>query len=132
MPVDRRFDFLRIHLQAADVDEAAPSTEEVVPLAAAFHHVAGVDEAVCIGERGAFLTEIPNCIPRGPDPQRPIIDADLDIAGRADQARRKSFEPIGDVESHARLRGGEGMADTGLRVERTERVKNRLVRDFSR
>src|SRR6266513_3056062 len=34
MPVDRRFDFLRIDLQATDVDEAAAPAEEVVPVAA--------------------------------------------------------------------------------------------------
>src|SRR5580704_16226544 len=33
--VDRRFDFLRVDLQHSNVDDAAPSTQEVVPVAAA-------------------------------------------------------------------------------------------------
>src|SRR2546427_9939528 len=51
MPVDRRLDFLRVDLQPSDVDDAAASAEEVVPVSAAFHHVARVDEAFIIGER---------------------------------------------------------------------------------
>src|SRR6266850_6753529 len=108
VPVDRRLDFLRVDLQSSDVDDAAPSTEEVVPVAAAFHHVAGVDEAFIVGERGLLLAEIADRVARGTDPQRTILDFDLHIARRADQARRKSLEAVVDFESHTGLRRGEG------------------------
>src|SRR5438093_3071273 len=131
VPVDRRLDFLRVDLQSSDVDEAAPATEEVVPAAAAFHHLAGADKAFTIGERGVVLADIAGRIPRGTDPQRAFDDLDLHVAGRADHARRKPLETIVDFESHAGLRRGEGMADAGLRVERMESVQDPLVRDFS-
>src|SRR5437867_3126274 len=40
VPVDRRLDFLGVDLQSSHVDEAVPPAEEVVPIAAALHHVA--------------------------------------------------------------------------------------------
>src|SRR3989442_4888293 len=94
MSVDRRFDFFRIDLQSADVDDAVPSTEEVVPVAAAFHHVARVDEAFIIGEGGTLLAEIADGITRGTDTQRAVVDFELNVAGRADHARRKPLEAI--------------------------------------
>src|SRR5437867_1321859 len=103
MPVDRRLDFLRVDLQAADVDEAAAPAEKVVPVAAAFHHVAGVDEAVVIAERGV-VAERAGRTSRGTEPQRTVLDFDLHLASRADQARRKPFETIVDVKSNAGLR----------------------------
>ncbi len=129
--VDRGLDFLRVDLQSSDVDEAAPAAEEVVPVAAALHHVAGVDEAFLIGEHGIVLAEIADGIPRGTDPQRTLDDLDLHVAGRADQARRKPLQTIAHFESHAGLRGGEGMSDAGLRVERMESVQDPLVGDLS-
>src|ERR1700722_20276170 len=76
MPVDGRVDFLRIDLQAADVDHAAPWTEEGVAVAAASHHVAGVDEAVVAGDRGAVVAETAERLPRGTDAQAAIHDPD--------------------------------------------------------
>src|SRR2546426_1840525 len=102
--VDRRLDFLRVDFQSSDVDDAVPSTEEVVAVAAAFHHVAGVDEAVITCERGAILADVRDRVPRGTDPQRPIVDFDFDITRRSDHARRKPFETIVDFKSDACFR----------------------------
>src|SRR2546422_8344704 len=80
------------------------STEEVIPVAAAFHHVACIDEAFIIGEPGVFLAGIADRVPRRTDPQRTIVDFDLHVAGRTDHARRKPLETIVDLKSHAGFR----------------------------
>src|SRR5260221_219387 len=79
----------------------------------------------------AGTKRIADRIPRGTDPQRTLDDLDLHVAGRADQARRKPLQTIAHFESHAGLRGGEGMSDAGLRVERMESVQDPLVGDLS-
>ena len=53
MPVDHRLDLLGMNLQAADIDDAAAPADEVIAVAAQLDHVAGVDEAVGVGQRGA-------------------------------------------------------------------------------
>src|SRR5881628_1701483 len=103
MPVDRRLDFFRVDLQTADVDEAAAPAEEVVPVTTAFHHVAGVDEAVVIAERGV-VAERAGRTPSGAEAQRTVLDFNLHVASRADQARGKPFQTIVDVESDAGFR----------------------------
>ena len=104
MSVDRRLHFLRVDLQSSYVDDAAPSTEEVVPVAAAFHHVTGVDEAVIVGDRGMLFAGEANRVARGTDSQRTLGDVDLHVAGCADHGRRKPLETIVDLKSHAGFR----------------------------
>jgi hypothetical protein len=61
LPVDDRFDLLGMNLEAADIDDAAAPPDEMIAIAAQFHHVAGIDEAVAsvsaapadIGMRGS-------------------------------------------------------------------------------
>ncbi len=50
MPVDHGFNFLWMNLEAANVDDAAAPANEVIPVAAQLDHVAGVDEAVRVGQ----------------------------------------------------------------------------------
>src|SRR5439155_27268046 len=77
--IDRRLHFLRIDLQPSDVDDAAPSTEEVIAVAPPFHHIARVDEAVVVGERRVFLAQIADGVACGTQPKRTIVDSDVDI-----------------------------------------------------
>ena len=51
MPVDDGFDFLGVNLEAADIDDAAAAADEVIAVAAQFHHVAGVDKAFVVSQR---------------------------------------------------------------------------------
>ena len=57
MPIDDRFDLLRMNLQSADIDDAAAAAGEDVAIAAPLHHVAGIDETVAIAQRAC-------CAPR--------------------------------------------------------------------
>src|SRR5450432_4840046 len=74
MPVDDGLDFLRMNLEAANVDNAAAPADEVISLAAQLDHVAGVDEAVAVSEFGGVLADIGVRRPGRPDPQRSVLD----------------------------------------------------------
>ena len=69
VPVDHRLDLLGMDLQPADVDDAAAPADEVVALAAQLDHVAGVDEALGIGERGRIGADIGARRAVGADPE---------------------------------------------------------------
>jgi hypothetical protein len=56
-----RLDLFRTHLQAADIDDAAPAAGEREALTRPFDHVAGVDETCGINER--LSTDIPFAAP---------------------------------------------------------------------
>ena len=58
MPVDRRLDFLRVHLQTADVDDAAAPADEMAALAPQLDDVAGVDEAVVTEQWAGFGVQV--------------------------------------------------------------------------
>ena len=51
MGVERRLDLFWVNLGAADIDDAASPADKIEPIAAPLNHVAGVDEAILIGER---------------------------------------------------------------------------------
>ena len=52
MAIDDRLDLLGMHLQAADIDDAAAPADEDIAVAAQFDHVAGVDEAIARRQTG--------------------------------------------------------------------------------
>ena len=58
VPVDDGFDLLGMNLQAADIDDAAAPADEVVAVAAQLDHVAGVDEAIGVGQRRGASADI--------------------------------------------------------------------------
>ena len=120
MPIDRGFDFFRMDLETADVDDAAPPPEEVVPIVATFHDIAGIDKPFVVCQRGGFPADVAGCAAWGPNPQRAVDNLDLHIAGRADHVRRKPLEAVVHLECHARFGRRECMADA------------RLIGDFSR
>src|SRR5436190_3403883 len=128
---DHRLDLFGEHLLAADVDDTAPTTEEVVAVTASLHDVAGIHEALLIAQSGVFA-EVAAGGPRRADTERTVLDLDLHGAGRADDAGRKAFQTIVDLEADTRLRRGVGMADARPGVERPKRGKERLVGDLPR
>src|SRR6058998_634953 len=128
---DHRLDLLGVHLLAADVDDAAPTTEEVVALTASLDDVAGIHEALVIAQ-GDVFAEVAAGGPRRANPQRTVLDLDLDGPGRADDARREAFEAIVDLEADARFRRRVGMADAGSGVEGAKGCEQRLVGDLAR
>src|SRR5207248_10471567 len=117
---DHRLDLFGVHLLAADVDDTRPTTEEVVAVTASLHDVAGVYEALFIAQSDVFA-EVAAGGPRRADTERTVLDLDLHGAGRADDAGRKAFQTIVDLEADTRLRRGVGMAHARPGVERPKR-----------
>src|SRR2546421_3625176 len=105
MTGDHRLDLLGVHLLASDIDDAGPTTEEVVALTAPLHDVASVHEALAIAQRDVFA-EIAAGGPRRADAQRTILDRDLHASGRTNDAGGGACEAVVDLEAHARLRRG--------------------------
>ena len=132
MTIDHRFDFLRMDLQASDIDDAIPPADEIIAVAAQFEHVAGIDEAVrvremlglCADVAGAMRGERIRSEPSSTFISTPTALLSIRLAG-------KPARPSRDFECNARLRRGESVGDSGLRVEGPEMVQDRLVRDFS-
>src|SRR5206468_3820582 len=58
---DHRLDLLGVHLLAADVDDAAPTTEEVVALTASLDDVAGIHEALVIARADGLMSARRQC-----------------------------------------------------------------------
>src|SRR2546421_6551636 len=56
--VDDRLDLFRMDLQAADVDDAAPTADEVVAIAPSLEHVCRVDEPVGVHESLGLIAEV--------------------------------------------------------------------------
>src|SRR6516162_607890 len=56
MAVDHRLDLFRMDLPAADVDDPAPSADEIIPVAAQLKHIPRVYKAVLVGEGLALAT----------------------------------------------------------------------------
>ena len=81
MPVDHRLDLFGMNLQAADIDDAAAAAGESVTVAAQFHDVAGIDEAVLVGERRVGA-DIARCRARRADAQRAVLDFHLDAVAQ--------------------------------------------------
>ncbi len=113
MPVDHFLNFLGMHLLAADLYDAVPTTNEVVAVAAQFHHVAGVNEPVCIDQDFA-VAEIAGRYACRTDPQRTVLNAHLHLgAGMANQRAREACQAITYVESNSSLGRGKGMGHSG-------------------
>ena len=58
MPIDHGLDFLGMDLEAANIDDAVASSDEVVAVAAQLDHIARVNETVRVGERVGRLAEV--------------------------------------------------------------------------
>ena len=131
MPVDHRFDFLGMNLQAADIDDAAAAAGKDIAIAVQFHHVAGIDEAVAVGQHriGADITR------RGAwrtDAQRTMQHLHLDaIAGAFDEFGGKPSEAVTDFERHASFGRGVSVTDDRGRKCIAQTVENGLVGDFA-
>ena len=78
MPVDDGFDFFRMNLEAADIDDAAAPSDEMVAVAAQLDHVAGIDEALASASAAAFAADIGMRGPRRADPERSVFDFHFD------------------------------------------------------
>ena len=67
MPVYHRFNFLGMNFQSTDIDDTAPPSNKVIAVATQFHHIAGVDKAVQVDQRGYVPAYIGFCGAFGPD-----------------------------------------------------------------
>ncbi len=92
MPVDDGLDLLGMNLQAADIDDAAAAADEIIAVATQLDHVAGIDEAVVIGERSRVAADIGVRGALRADPQRAVDHLHLDaVAVLPDQRGRESL-----------------------------------------
>ena len=132
MPVDRGLDLFGMNFQAADIDDAAAPAGKEVTIAAQFHHVAGIDKAVLVGER-CIGAEITRRGARRADAQRAVQHLHLDaIAAALDEFGGKSGKSVANLERHAGFGRGISVTDDGLRKGAVQAVEDRLVGDFAR
>src|SRR5271155_5349211 len=78
MAVDYGFDLLGMDLATADIDDSAFSADEIVSIAVTLDHVAGVDEAIGIGEFAAVGAEVAQGRARRSQPERAVLDLHVD------------------------------------------------------
>src|SRR5207302_9523760 len=122
--IDHRLDLLRVHLLAADIDDAVPSADEVIAFAAELDDVPRVDEDVGVWQGFGVAAQIPCCGPRRANAQRALLDLHLHAsASLPDQARRKSRQPVADFKPHAGFRRSERMHDGGPRIEGPQMIE---------
>ena len=128
MPVDRGLDFLRVHLQAAHIDDSVLAADEVIAIAVPFHHVAGIDESFAVEERRSAGSDVSGCGACRAQPQRAVLDLDVDVAGAGvDEVRRKALQAVIDLEGDARLGRCIGVAEPRAGVHRPQIVEHGLV-----
>src|SRR6266480_4742657 len=126
--IDHRLDLLRVHLLAADVDDAVAPADEVIAFTAELHDVPRVDEAVGIRQGFGAAAQIPGGGPRRANPQRALLDPHLHASAfLPDQACRKSRQPVADFKPHAGFRRSERMHDGGPRIESPQMIEDCLV-----
>src|SRR6185312_17357965 len=100
-------------------DHAIAASDEVIAPVAQLDHVAGVDEALAVGEHGRAVADVAERRATGADTQRAVLDLELDAARQAaDQARREASASVVDVEADARLGRRIGVTDARLRIGR--------------
>src|SRR5665213_3059332 len=80
MPIDDGFYFFRMNLEAADIDDAAPPSDEVVSVSAQFNHVTGIDVPLSIGQRHRVWADIGPRGSRRTNPERSVLDFHFDAA----------------------------------------------------
>src|SRR3954470_11779172 len=133
MTIDDRLHLLGVNLEAADVDDAASPPDEVAASSALLDHIAGVDETVGVGERGARRADIAGGRPFRADAQRSTHDLHLDLsAPPVEQIGREALEAVVDFEADARFGRGVGVADRGVGIGRPKPVQEALIGDLAR
>ncbi len=63
MAIDNRFDLLRVNLQSSYVDDPAPASDEMVPIAAQLDDIAGIEKAILIQQRLLRLARYRDAVP---------------------------------------------------------------------
>ena len=93
MPVDDGFYFFRMNLEAADINDAAAPSHEVVSTTTQFDHVAGIDEPICIGQRRGVWADIGTGGSGRANPERSVFDFHFDAtAVLPDQGGGETFQ----------------------------------------
>src|ERR1700722_14469586 len=112
VPVDHRLDFFRVHLGAADIDDAAAASDEIATVVAQFDHVASVDETVGVAQGRRIVAEIAQGGAARADGERAVDDLEEGaILALAEIRVVLSGLPVIDFEAYARFRRSEGMGD---------------------
>src|ERR1700716_2369303 len=100
-----------MRVQSADMDAAAPTTNEVIAFTALFHNIAGIDKSFGIEKCHVVAAKVANSRTARSDAKRTINYFHFDIgAGQTDHVRWKAFASVIDVESDAGFCRGVGMS----------------------
>src|SRR5580704_13691389 len=118
-------------LQPADIDDATAAADEVITIAPAFQHVAGIAEPIVIRKHYAGAQISVSHAARA-NAQRAIDNLHLDLAGFFDHIGWKAFAAVIDFKTDSSLGGSVSMADARLRIARSQTVEHRLVCDLAR
>src|SRR5437660_3164688 len=93
--IDHRLDLFGMDFQAAHVDDATPSADEVIAACMRLDHLASVDEALRVREALGRVAQVAERGARGADPKRAPLDPQLHGGvSLPDQARREARETI--------------------------------------
>ena len=118
MRVQHGFDLLGMDLCAADIDHTASSADKVQSSVALLDLIAGVDEAVAIGDGKRSRAQKAQSAPIRPHAQSTIDDPQLDGFVTFQPRCRKAGLPVIDREDDASFRRSIGVSDPRPRIER--------------
>src|SRR6185312_9874291 len=133
MPIDDGFYFFRMNLEAADIDDAAAPSDEMVSVSTQFDHVAGIDEPLSVDQRRCVWTDISTCGSRRTNPERSVLDFHNDtITVLPDDGCGETFQAVIDRETNAGLGRRVGMANRSSGKGPAQAVEHGLVGDLAR
>ncbi len=131
MRIERRLHLFRMNLGAADIDDSAAPADKIQPVPALLDHVARVDEAVLVRERGFDIPEEAQGAPVRAHAQGPADDLDPDRAISVQPGCRKARIAVIDREDDAGLGRGVGVLDARTRVGFAKGAQDGVVRDLA-
>src|SRR3954468_21347161 len=102
MSIDDGLDLFWVDFQSADIDDAAPTTNEVMAFTALFHNIAGIDKSFGIEKCHVVAAKVAKSRTGRSDAKRTINHFHFDIGvGQTDHVRWKALASVIDLESDA-------------------------------
>src|SRR6516165_2317590 len=118
-------------LCAADIYDAASSTDEIQSSTALFDVIAGVDEAVAIGDGKRSRVQKAQSAPIRPHVQCAIDDPHLDGFVAFQPRRRETGSAVIDRKDNAGFRRSINVFDPRARIERAQGSQDGVVCDLA-
>ena len=131
MAIDDCFDFFRMDLETAHIDDPVAPADEVVAAPAEFEGIACIHKALRILEWAAVFTQVTKRRALRANSQGAILNLHLNPGSVLDYACRKAHGAVAHVERDPGLGGRESMGDARLRIDGSEMVQDCLVGNFA-